>query len=288
MNKNLFKGIILLITMSILSCNSPKPEPFLTDIGVCASLSNSDMLASYGYTYIEESVARFLMPTKSEAEFNEMLQQAQNAAIPVKACSGFIPGSMKSVGPEAVHPEILEFMEIAFRRAQRAGVEYIVFGSGGSRNIPEGFSRDEARRQFVDLCRQMAPLAARYDVVVVLEPLNTRECNFINSVLEGGEIVEEVNHPNVRLLADIYHMLMEGEGPENIEKYGHLIHHTHIAEKEGRAAPGTNNEDFTEYFRALKHVGYKGMMSIESRWEDMEAQAPGAIITMRNQLLTIK
>lgn len=29
------------------------------------------------------------------------------------------------------------------------------------------------------------------------------------SVLEGGEIVEEMNYPNFRLLADIYHMLMD-------------------------------------------------------------------------------
>jgi sugar phosphate isomerase/epimerase len=246
------------------------------------------MLATHGYAYVEESVGRFLMPTKSEEEFNEMLRQAQDAAIPVKACNSFIPGSLKSVGPEAVHPEILEYMETAFRRAQKAGVEYIVFGSGGSRGIPEGFSRDEARRQFIGLCSQMAPIAAKYDVVVVLEPLNTKECNFINSVLEGGEIVEEVNHPNFRLLADIYHMLMDGEGPESIEKYGHLIQHTHIAEKEGRAAPGTHNEDFSAYFKALKDVGYEGKMSIECRWEDLATQAPTAIAAMKNQLETLK
>jgi sugar phosphate isomerase/epimerase len=285
--KNVFGGILLISVMSFFSCSSPEPDNFLSEIGVCTSVSNADMLADHGYTFIEESVGRFLMPTKSEEEFNEMLQQAQNATIPVKACNSFIPGSLKSVGPDAVHPEILEFMEIAFRRAQKAGVEYIVFGSGGSRAIPEGFSHDEALRQFTDLCSQMAPIAARYDVVVVLEPLNTKECNFINSVLEGGEIVEEVNHPNFRLLADIYHMLMDGEGPESIEKYGHLIQHTHIAEKEGRAAPGTHNEDFTAYFTALKNAGYKGKMAIECRWEDMEAQAAPALEAMKNQISTL-
>ena len=279
--------MFLMAVLTFFSCNSPKQKSFLTEIGVCTSVSNADMLATHGYTYIEESVGNFLMPTKSEEEFNEMLQQAQNAAIPVKACNNFIPGSLKSVGPDALHPEILEFMETAFRRAQVAGVENIVFGSGGSRAIPEGFSRDEARRQFIALCSQMAPIAAKYDVVVVLEPLNTLECNFINSVLEGGEIVEEVNHPNFRLLADVYHMLMDGEGPESIEKYGHLIQHTHIAEKEGRAAPGTQNEDFTAYFKALKNVGYEGKMSVECRWEDLETQAPTAIAAIKNQLANL-
>ncbi len=283
-----FTVLILFFAAGILSCSSPSPDTFLTEIGVCTSISNAGMLAEHGYRFIEESVGRFLMPTNSEEEFNEMLQQAQNAAIPVKVCNSFIPGSMKSVGPDAVHSEILKYMETAFRRAQKAGVEYIVFGSGGSRNIPEGFSRDEASRQFISLCSQMAPIAARFDVVVVLEPLNTKESNFINSVLEGGEIVEEIDHPNFRLLADIYHMLMDGEGPESIEKYGHLIHHTHIAEKEGRAAPGTHNEDFTAYFKALKNAGYKGMLSFECRWEDMEAQALLAIETIKNQLSTLE
>lgn len=83
----------------------------MSKTGVCSSVANADMLAGHGYAFIEESVGGFLMPAKSEEEFNEKLQQAQNADIPVKACNSFIPGSMKSVGPDAVHPEILEYME---------------------------------------------------------------------------------------------------------------------------------------------------------------------------------
>jgi sugar phosphate isomerase/epimerase len=288
MNKNPLFSILFFISVNNCSCSPPKPDTFLTEIGVCTSVSNADMLATHGYTYIEESVGRFLMPSKSEEEFNEVLQQAQNAVIPVKACNSFIPGSLKSVGPEAVHPEILEYMETAFRRAQKAGVEYIVFGSGGSRAVPEGFPKYEALRQFTNLCKQMAPIAARYNVVVVLEPLNKKECNLINSVLEGGEIVEEVNHPNFRLLVDIYHVLMDGEDHENIIKYAHLIHHTHIAEEEGRPAPGTHNEDFTTYLKALKDVGYEGKMSIECRWENLETQAPTVIETMKSQLSNLE
>ncbi|NCA80653.1 MAG: sugar phosphate isomerase/epimerase [Sphingobacteriia bacterium] len=278
----------MLFLVLLTNCITKKEDVFLTEIGVCTSVSNADTLAAHGYTYIEESVGGFLMPDKSEEEFNQKLQQARDAAIPVKTCNSFIPGRLKCVGPEAVHPEILKYMETAFRRAQKAGVEYIVFGSGGSRSIPEGFPREEARRQFITLCTQMAPIAAQYNVVVVLEPLNSKECNFINSVEEGGEIVEEVNHANFRLLADIYHMLMDNEGPESIEKYGHLIQHTHIAEKEGRAAPGKHNEDFTAYFKALKNVHYEGKMSIECKWEDWEAQSPTAIAAIKSQLSILK
>ncbi len=290
--KNRFRGIITIVLIGVLvmfsatfnACAEPKSETFLTDLGVCTSFSNAEMIASYGYTFIEETVGQLLMPDKSEEEFNEIFERVKQSPISIRACNSFIPGSLKSVGPDAVHPAILEYMETAFRRAKKIGVEYIVFGSGGSRSIPDGFPRDEARKQFIDLCSAMAPIAAKYDVVVVLEPLNTTECNFINSVTEGGEIVEEVNHQNFRLLADIYHMLMDNEGPESIVKYGHLIKHTHIAEKEGRAAPGTHNEDFRPYFEVLKKVGYQGRMSVECRWEDLESQAATAIEAIKKQL----
>ena len=275
-------GVLLASSVNI---NTPSvKESIMQDIGVCTNFNNAEMLASHGYSYIEESVGRFLVPSKSEEEFKGILEQAQKSALPVKACNNFIPGNLKSVGPDAVHPEILEYMETAFRRAQKADVEYIVFGSGGSRSIPDGFPREKARKQFVSLCSAMATIASKYDVVVVLEPLNTKECNFINSVTEGGKIVEEVDHPNFQLLADIYHMLMDNEGPESILKYGHLIKHIHIAEKEGRAAPGTHNEDFRPYFEALKKVGYQGKISVECQWEDLESQASNAIAAIKEQL----
>lgn len=278
------QAFALLIVSSLLSCTVSKNHFANREIGICTNFSNSEMMKTMGYSYVEESTGRFLAPTKSEAEFDSILQEAKQAALPIKACNSFIPGNLKSVGPEAVHVNILNYMETAFRRAKKAGVEIIVFGSGGSRSIHEGFSREEARKQFIDLCSKMAPIAKKYDVTVVLEPLNSNECNFINSVAEGGEIVQDVNHPNFRLLADIYHMKVDGEGPGNIVRYGKLIKHVHIAEKQDRAVPGTYNEDFSPYFDALKKINYKGRISIEARWKDLKTEAPVAIEVIKQQL----
>ena len=280
--------ILIMSSLVLSSCKFARDDDFMIELGVCTHFNNAGMLAEHGYAYLEPSVGGLLMPDKSEEEFNEVLEQALQSGLPLKACNGFIPGRLKSVGPEAVHQEILEFAETAFRRGQQIGVRYIVFGSGGSRRVPDGFPKQEALRQFTDLCAAMAPVAAQYDIVVVLEPLNRNECNLINSLADGAAIVEAVNHPNFRLLADIYHMMMDDEGPDQILKYGHLIEHTHIAEKESRAAPGTHNEDFTPYFEALKKVGYRGMMSVESRWDDMETQAAAAIMALKTQLQNIR
>ncbi len=252
-------------------------------IGVCTSLSNNRLFAEAGYAYIEEGVSHFLVPESDEEAFMKNLELANASRLPVEACNSFLPGKMKSTGNDAVPGDILKFAETAFRRAEMAGIKTIVFGSGGSRSIPDGFSKSDAEKQFVELGKRMGDLAGKYNVVVSLEPLNTKECNFINSVAEGGELVKRINHPNFRLLADIYHMLMEDESPDHLVEYGDLLYHIHIAEKENRAAPGVNGEDFSMYFDALKKAGYKSRMSIECRWKDQEKEAALAIQAIKNQ-----
>jgi sugar phosphate isomerase/epimerase len=270
-------------TLNIIS----EAGKFLERIGISTSITNNKILETAGYSFVEENARGFLVPNDSEEVFEQKLILLKTSNLPIEACNTFLPGNLKCVGSGSSHEEILKFGETAFRRAEMAGIKTIVFGSGGARSIPEGFSAEEAKNQFVSLCKQLATAAKKYNVVISLEPLNTRECNFINSLAEGAEIVKAVNHESFRLLADIYHMLMENESPLEIIKYGDLIYHTHIAEKTGRSAPGVHKEDFTRYFRALKQANYKGRMTIECSWNNLEEQAPGALTAMRSQIDTL-
>jgi sugar phosphate isomerase/epimerase len=97
-------------------------------------------------------------------------------------------------------------------------------------------------------------------------------------------MVEAVGHPSFKLLADIYHLLREGEGPDAIEKYGKYIHHCHIAEKEKRTPPGSDGDDFRPFLRALRKVNYRGRMSIECRWENLKEQLPAAVAYLKRQV----
>jgi sugar phosphate isomerase/epimerase len=260
---------------------------FLNRIGVSTAVSANGILAAAGYSFVEENIRGFLVPADNESVFEQKLALLKDSKLPVEACNSFLPANLKCVGPSPLHEDILKFGETAFSRAQRAGIKTLVFGSGGARAIPDGFPRDKAKQQFISLCKQLATYAEKYNVVISLEPLNTKECNFINSVAEAGEIVKEVKHENFRLLADIYHMLMENESPSNITRYGHLLYHTHIAEKSGRSAPGVNNDDFRPYFKALRDVKYEGRMAIECNWKNLGDQAADALKTIKSQIATI-
>lgn len=261
-------------------------DPYQPEYAVCTSVSNYPLIKSTGYNYVESNVA-YLMPDKSDAEFQEHLDEIKRLNARIISCTSFIPGSLALTGPETKQDEALVWADSALRRAGMVNIPYIVLGSGKARNVPENFSKEQATEQFISFCKQIAPLAQKYKVTVVIEPLNRSETNLINSLEEGARIVEAVDHPNVQLLCDIYHMMRENEPASEIVKYGKYIRHCHIAEREERTSPGTKGDDFRPYFKALKEIGYMGCVSIECRWKDLPQEIQPALSYMQEQFRSL-
>ncbi len=257
---------------------------FLDEIGVCTSLANHGLLQKHGYSFIEENLQGFLIPFEPHESFISKLELLKSAGLPVKAVNVFLPGSLKSVGPDIAYDEIITYADTAFRRAEMAGIETVVFGSGGSRRIPDGFDKGEAKQQFIELLKRLGPVAAKYNVYIAIEPLNRGEVNFINTMVEGLELVKAANHPNILLLCDFFHMLREDEPADHIIQAAGYIRHVHVAEKETRTPPGIAGDDFKPYIRALKVIGYTGGISVEARWSDFEKELPIAIKALRKQV----
>jgi sugar phosphate isomerase/epimerase len=235
--------------------------------GVCSSITNVQPIKDAGFVFLEGGVQRDLMPGQPEQEFNKKKHEFEACPMPVIACNGFLPGTLKVTGPEARPDTVLKYAEVAFRRAATMGIRIIVFGSSGARSIPEGFDRQQAREQLIALLKKMGPIARKYKVTVAMENLQKSETNFINTVREELGIVREVNHPNIRVMADIFHMMRENEEPEALIEAGKYLVHCHIAELRSRTAPGMDGDDFRPYFYALKKIGYKGGISIEGSWK---------------------
>lgn len=252
-------------------------------VGACTSVDKAAVMKAAGADYIEGNVAGYLMPRDSDAKFQEKLAAAKAAGLAVPVCNGFLPGELKATGPEPKHDEILAYAGKAFDRAKIAGVEIIVFGSGGSRGYPEGFDPEKAKEQMIALCRRLAPEAQARGVTVAIETLNRKECNFITRMAEARAIAEAVDHPGLRLTADVYHMAQEGDGADEITKTAKYIVHVHLAEKEKRTAPGVAGDDLKPYFRALKQAGYTGRVSMECRWGKFDVELPAAVKLVREQ-----
>jgi sugar phosphate isomerase/epimerase len=249
--------------------------------GVCASADSAAALAKAGFDFIEVNVQGDLAPQKDEAAFAPLLDRLRACAAPCRAANCFVPGALKITGPAVDMPRLLAYAATAFARARRAGIETIVFGSGGARAIPEGFDRAAAYAQLVEFGRGVGPLAAERGVTVAVEPLNRAECNVFTSVAECAAYVRDVNHPAVRLLVDGYHWARDNDSAEAVVEAGGLLRHVHIATYAGRFAPGLEACDFSLFLRSLLRGGYEGRISIEGRWNDLAAEAPQALRTLR-------
>ncbi|WP_439557241.1 sugar phosphate isomerase/epimerase family protein [Dyadobacter sp.] len=263
----------------------PLKPNYSIPLGVYAAYDKANFLRESGCTYIEESVGGFLIPADGDEQYEKNLQKLKHDNFPIKSYVILLPASLKTLGPEANHEAILQRTELVLKRAKECGSQYVVFGSGGSRIIPDGFDRATAKAQHIDLTKRMAPLAEKYGVTIAVEPLNRGETNFINSLAEGVEIVDTVKSPRVKLLCDIFHMLKEDEPATEIVKYGKHIVHCHIAEKESRTPPGVKGDDFRPYLSALKKINYKGGLSIECfNYTDFDKEAKRGIEVLKQQL----
>lgn len=284
MRTNIIFLLFLVMQSAFLQSNAQKVK--IPELGVATSFGNDSLLAAAGYDYIEESARKLLAPSVKEDTYQEQLKKIRSMQLPVPSCNLFLPGNIRLTGPEADEKVILGFVDSLMQRAKDAGVQIIVFGSAGSRKLLNGQDPVQAKKELIAISRKMAEVAQKYGRIIAIENLNHTEDNFINRLSIVTEIVAAVNHPNFRITADIYHMKMENEDPSAILAAAPYLVHCHIAEKEGRVAPGKTKDDFVPYFIALKKAGYNGRITIECRWESLQDECKSAHEYLRSQLET--
>jgi sugar phosphate isomerase/epimerase len=254
--------------------------------GICAPFREVASLKSIPFDYLEENVQRFLVPEQPQETFAALLEEARRLPVPIEAANVLFPGDLTLVATttQSVDRQRLErHIKTVLQRAAQVGIQVIVFGSGRARACPPGHDHDDAIRQIGEHLATWSVWARDYGVQIVLEPLRYEETNTLNTVAESGALVSQVADTGARLLADIYHMACNGEAPESILPYAGLLSHVHVAEREGRTAPGVHGEDFRPYFAALHQGGYDRRISIECNWRDLSAEVDRAIAVLKEQ-----
>ncbi len=284
--KNTFLSIItsflIFLTSGPLSAQQKYPE-----LGIVSGLAQDSTAYAAGFRLIGESVPKILSPTLSNDEFQANLKRIKAAKCKVLSCNLFFPGSLKIAGPDVDEAKVLSYTETVLSRAKQAGVKYIVLGSSGARSIPAGYDMDKAKADFVMLCKKLGQIAKKNDVVILLENLETTETNFITSLKTAAEIVKKVNEPNFRLNVDVFHMLREGESPDEIIAAAKEVGFCEIAEKVKRTLPGVAGDDFRPYLRALKKINYKGYIFMEASISNATVEMPQAFKYLSAQLAEV-
>ncbi len=250
--------------------------------GVCCGPDGAEAAAAVGYEYIEWTTGSLLAPREPDDTFAARLEQVRSAALPCPVVNCFIPGDLKITGTAVDDAALSQFVSIACCRAKTAGVEQIVFGSGGARAIPDGFDPSVGHAQLVSFATMAAEEAAANDVVIVLEPLNVTECNVLNTVGECTEFVKQVAHPHFQLLVDSYHLLLDDDAIEDIVAGAEWLTHVHVATVPSRRPPEAEPCDFGPFFKALADAGYSGRLSLETAAYDPANELAPALSSMKS------
>ncbi len=247
--------------------------------GCCVGIENIGVVQSAGYDYVELPVVAVLAE-KPESEFAPIEEKIRSYSIKPYAWNILLPKEIKVTGPDVDPYRQERYLQTALERVSRLGGEVVVFGSGGARSVPEGFPYDKAREQIEDFLTIAARAARDHHVRIAIEPLNQKECNIINTVAEAADIAASVGDPNIRVLADFYHIDEENEPFSDIVDAGLWLIHAHTADT-NRYRPGSGNYDHLAFFRALNEACYNGALSVECKWNDFESECREALEFLR-------
>lgn len=253
-------------------------------VGIVVPIEQDELAYSSGFRFICESARKMIAPSLSAEAAAAKRTQIKAAKCKVLSCNLFFPGNIKIAGPKVNEQQVLGYADSLLRLASQAGLQYLVLGSGESRRLPDEYDQRIAKDQFVLLCKKLAKLAKKHKIMIVLENLNSGETNFLNTVNHAADIVRRVDAPYFKLNADIYHMMREGELPEEILSAGSLIAYCEVAEKQTRSLPGVAGDDFKPYLAALKKINYYGFIFIEGNTKQPSVDVPSSFKYISGQI----
>lgn len=151
--------------------------------------------------------------------------------------------------------------------------------------------RGARRAAMLDCVQECCRLAATEGVTLFLEPLNRYEADDLTRLDQAAELIRELNAPNLKLLADIYHMnIEEVDIAASLRRHAAVLGHVHLVDS-NREVPGHGHVDMKAILQALLATGYQGYLCFEVLpLPDPRRAASDGIQTVRGILasLTVK
>lgn len=232
-------------------------------LGWCGPLERASEMQLAGLDYIEVQLVSLKL--EDDAAFAQAREAVGSLPLPALAMSYLFPHDFRLVaapGESVNERRIRNYFDRVVELLVLAGSQVVVLGSGWTRNVPDGGSREQTQAQFLTALGWCADALQGSGTTLVIEPLNRKESNFINSVSEGVQLAKLLNRPEVRSLADFYHMDEENEPLDTLLHSAGWVQHIHLADT-GRLNPGTGNYPYPAFMQQLQASGYSGLLSCE-------------------------
>ena len=225
-----------------------------------------EKIKSLGFDFIE-----LLVPEQGELNLKDTKQALDDSGLGVVLAARVNLERNIASADKKEHQSGINYLKYAIDCSVELGSKIVGGPLTGNPLVfagraPQPVEEDE-RRARKDRCvaglAKAAAYAAQHDITLALEPLNRFESDVLCTTQQGVEILNTVDHPNLKILLDTFHMAMEEASiPEAIRLASNRIGHFQANENH-RGFLGTGSIDWLGVSRALKEVSYEGPISLE-------------------------
>ncbi len=238
-----------------------------------------ESISKSGFEYVE--LAAFWV-NNLHAEFSceDVKYLLSKYDIKINSFCSFVPAHIKLVGKECNVDDVENYVQTTLKNCNELGGNIMVFGSADARFCPDGYDRQKAKKDIIRFLKLTNNIIDKnnYKLKIAIEPLNKKESNTINTLLEAKEIVDLVGSKNVGLLIDTYHAnLQENDFFDDLESIKESLIHVHLAQPETRKYPcslqGDGCFDFGRLFDKLQEISYSGNFTVECNFDNMNIEA---------------
>jgi D-psicose/D-tagatose/L-ribulose 3-epimerase len=215
-------------------------------------------LQKYGYDGVELAAEPY---TTDIAATRKLLDQY---GLIVTSLCGIYTRERDLASPNAeIRAKAVQYVKDSVDMAAALGATHvIVVPNAVGRTAPES-NRSEEWAHAVNSIREAGEYAAANNINLAIEAINRFEAYLAINLTTALQLVEEVNLPSVKMMADAFHMNIEERDEIAIlKKIAPYLIHVHIADNT-REAAGLGNTDFEAMIRTLIEINYQGPLTIE-------------------------
>jgi sugar phosphate isomerase/epimerase len=214
-----------------------------------------------GYDAVEVS---FRDPPHDELErLSEAIGNAGLAVSAVATGQSYIHDGLCITNLDPLAQENLRDRMLGFIDFAAPWQAVLIIGGVRGTLAPEQNIQQKQIQTAIEAIQTYAKYAEQVGVHLAVEPINRYETNFLNTIQQALQFIEDIGMENLCVLPDSFHMNIEEVSmPKALELAGEKIGYVHLADS-NRLAPGQGHIDFNELAHVLQKVGYDGYISAE-------------------------
>lgn len=187
----------------------------------------------------------------------------RNDMVCTSLCGIYTEDRNLSSSSENVRTKAIQYLKDCIDMAAKLGAPVIIVVPSPVGKLSPDDTCEEAWEYGVDSLKKAGEYAAAKKIKLAIEAINRYETFLVYNLELALKFVNEVNSPNVQLMADSFHMNIEERNNQaSLQLAAPRLIHIHIADNT-REAAGMGKIDFKDVMSTLKMIGYKGCITME-------------------------